>query len=121
MRVLVHRRFSFDAAHLLPNYDGKCRNLHGHSWQVEVVVEGPVREDGMVFDFSSLKRLMAPLLEELDHHCLNDVKGLDNPTAENLCLWFCEILNEPVTQLQVRLSSVKVWESQDSYAEVILE
>ena len=91
----VFRVFQIEAAHYLPNVpEGhKCRRLHGHSFRVEVHVSGPVGEDsGWVMDFADLKRAFQPLFDRLDHRCLNDVEGLENPTSENLARWIWERL-----------------------------
>ena len=72
----------FDAAHSLPGYQGKCANLHGHTYQVEIVVEGDVGNDGFVMDFYQLKKILAAALQDLDHGYLNDI--LKNPTAETI-------------------------------------
>lgn len=83
----VRRRFRFEAAHELPRHPGKCRNLHGHSYELFVVVEGEVEpESGMVVDFSDLKRTVRrEVVDRLDHTHLNDV--IDNPTAEQVAIW----------------------------------
>lgn len=89
-RVRLVRAFTFEAAHRLPGApDGhKCARLHGHSFRVELVCEGPVDEKtGWLIDFGEVKRLFAPFLEELDHRYLNEVVGLENPTAENIARW----------------------------------
>jgi len=86
----IFKRFSIEAAHRLPNVpDGhKCARLHGHSFQVEVHVSGEPGEDsGWVMDFSDIKAAFAPILAQLDHHYLNDVEGLENPTSERLASW----------------------------------
>lgn len=86
----VFKVFQVEAAHFLPNVpaDHKCRRMHGHSFRIEVHVNGPVGEDsGWVMDFADLKRAFQPLFDQLDHHCLNDIEGLDNPTSENLARW----------------------------------
>jgi 6-pyruvoyltetrahydropterin/6-carboxytetrahydropterin synthase len=86
----IHRRFSIEAAHRLPNVpDGhKCARLHGHSFQVEIHVAGPVGETtGWVMDFADVKAAFAPLFDRLDHRYLNEVEGLENPTSENLARW----------------------------------
>src|ERR1700736_4651038 len=81
MRARVTRTFSFDAAHHLPWHPGKCRNLHGHTYRLEVSVEGPVGEQGIVWDFADLAELVRrEVLERYDHQYLNDL--MDNPTAE---------------------------------------
>ena len=92
----VFREFTFEAAHRLPNVPAghKCARLHGHSFRVEVHVEGDVDpETGMVIDFADLKAAFAPLHERLDHHYLNEVDGLENPTSENLARWIWDRLD----------------------------
>ncbi len=88
--VELRHRFSFEAAHHLPAVpeDHKCRRLHGHSFQAEIVVSGPVgAQSGWVLDYSELKGAVRPLLERLDHHHLNDIEGLENPTSEHIAIW----------------------------------
>lgn len=93
----LYKRFRFEAAHWLPNFpEGhKCRRLHGHSFEVEVVVAGPVHpHTGVVLDFGDLKQVAGPLIDRLDHHCLNHLGEawgdplLQNPTSENMARWF---------------------------------
>lgn len=91
----VFREFTFEAAHRLPNLpEGhKCRRLHGHSYRVEVHVQGAVNPDtGMVVDFADIKAAFQPLWVQLDHNYLNEVEGLDNPTSERLAVWIWERL-----------------------------
>jgi len=86
----VFKVFQVEAAHYLPNVpaDHKCRRMHGHSFRIEVHVSGSVGTDsGWVMDFADLKRAFRPLFDQLDHHCLNDIEGLENPTSENLARW----------------------------------
>ena len=86
----IFKEFTFEAAHQLPNVpaDHKCARLHGHSFRVQVYVTGPVGErTGWVADFSEIKRAFQPLDKELDHHFLNEIDGLENPTSENLAKW----------------------------------
>lgn len=123
MRTSVARKFSFEAAHFLPRYEGKCKHMHGHRWVVEVKLEGQIDpSSGMVLDFSLLKKDMtAEFLELYDHKVLNDF--FENPTAENIA---SRIFNRLRARAgtgegvlgRVNLTSVKVWESPDSYAEV---
>ena len=86
----IFKDFTFEAAHRLPNVpDGhQCANLHGHSYRVTVHVRGPVDPyAGWVTDFADLSAAFQPLRDQLDHRCLNDLDGLDNPTSERLASW----------------------------------
>jgi 6-pyruvoyltetrahydropterin/6-carboxytetrahydropterin synthase len=101
------REFTFEAAHRLPNVpEGhKCARLHGHSYRVEVHVGGPVQaRSGMVVDFADIKTAFHPLWERLDHHYLNEIEGLENPTSENLAHWIWERLcgRLPVRKVVIR-------------------
>lgn len=89
-RVRVVREFTFEAAHRLPNVPSghKCARLHGHSFRVEVVCEGDIDDaTGWLVDFGDIKAAFEPLLDQLDHRFLNEVPGLENPTAENIARW----------------------------------
>lgn len=86
----IWREFSFEAAHLLPNVPPghKCGRMHGHSFRVEVHVRGAVgAQSGWVMDFADVKAAFRPLHEQLDHRCLNEIDGLENPTSEELARW----------------------------------
>lgn len=86
----IFKVFTIEAAHRLPNVPAghKCARLHGHSFRVEIHVEGEVDPvTGWVMDFADIKAAFAPLYERLDHHYLNDIEGLENPTSENLARW----------------------------------
>lgn len=85
----IWREFRFEAAHRLPLVpEGhKCARLHGHSYRVELHVEGKVGADGMVVDFAVLKDAWGPLHALLDHYYLNEIPGLENPTSEVLAQW----------------------------------
>lgn len=103
----IFRRFTLEAAHHLPHVpEGhKCARLHGHSYRVEVHVEGPVAPPtGWVVDFAELTEAFRPLHERLDHHYLNEVEGLDNPTSENLARWIWERLQDtlPLSAVVIR-------------------
>lgn len=98
----VFKTFRIEAAHFLPNVppEHKCRRMHGHSFRVEIRVEGEVAEAaGWVVDFAELSAAFAPLHAELDHHCLNEVPGLENPTSENLAIWIWDRLEPRVAGL----------------------
>ncbi|HET7663322.1 MAG TPA: 6-carboxytetrahydropterin synthase QueD [Rhodanobacteraceae bacterium] len=86
----IYKQFTIEAAHRLPNVpEGhKCARLHGHSFGIEIRVSGePDPVTGWVMDFAEVKAAFAPIFERLDHHYLNDVEGLENPTSEVLARW----------------------------------
>ena len=86
----IFKIFTIEAAHHLPNVppNHKCRRLHGHSFRIDVHVAGPLQErEGWIMDFAEITRAFQPLFEQLDHHYLNEVEGLSNPTSEHLARW----------------------------------
>ena len=90
MRLELRKSFQFEAAHLLPLLPRghKCRRLHGHSFTVEIVVAGDCEPRlGWVMDYADISKAFRPLWERLDHRYLNNIRGLDNPTSENVALW----------------------------------
>ncbi len=95
MHVRLTKDFTFEAAQTLPRVpaEHKCGRMHGHSFKVEISVEGEADPlTGWLYDHSRISRAMDPLLDQLDHSYLNDVSGLENPTIENMCEWFWEKL-----------------------------
>jgi 6-pyruvoyltetrahydropterin/6-carboxytetrahydropterin synthase len=105
------REFYFDAAHYLPDYKGKCEKLHGHTYKLEIVIEGEIKKDGMIIDFTKIKEIVEEnVLEKLDHEQLNDM--FECPTAEHIINWIA-------TQLEKKLplSSIKLWEGQGKWVE----
>lgn len=86
----IFRVFTLEAAHRLPNVPAghKCARLHGHSFRIELHVSGEVDPvTGWVMDFADVKRAFQPIYDRLDHHYLNEIEGLENPTSENLAHW----------------------------------
>ena len=86
----ISKTFHVEAAHRLPNVPPghKCNRLHGHSFAIGIHVRGPLDPHlGWVMDYADIKTAFAPLYEQLDHHYLNDIVGLENPTSENVARW----------------------------------
>jgi len=113
MRTSVSRVFTFEAAHQLPWHEGKCRNLHGHSYRLEVTVVGPIGANGIVIDFADIKRIVQrDVIERFDHRFLNDL--IDNPTAELVAaeIW------KSVEAADLAVSRIRLWETADSFVEI---
>ncbi|MEJ2791326.1 MULTISPECIES: 6-carboxytetrahydropterin synthase QueD [unclassified Pseudoxanthomonas] len=106
----IFKVFTVEAAHRLPHVpDGhKCARLHGHSFRIELHLSGPVDPHaGWVMDFADVKAAFQPIYDRLDHHYLNDIPGLDNPTSEQLAKWIWD-QTKPVLPL---LSAIVVHET----------
>ena len=91
----IFKEFTLESAHRLPNVPAghKCGRVHGHSFRIEVHVSGPLGDTtGWVMDFADIKAAFAPIDAMLDHHYLNDVPGLENPTSEHLAIWIWQRL-----------------------------
>jgi 6-pyruvoyltetrahydropterin/6-carboxytetrahydropterin synthase len=114
VRTRVTRSFTFEAAHQLPWHDGRCRNLHGHGYRLEVTVEGPVDANGVVVDFDDLKvAVQREVVDRYDHAYLNDL--LDNPTAELLAAdaW------KRLEGAGLALARLRLWETPSSSVEIL--
>ena len=98
----LRKTFHIEAAHRLPHVPPghKCGRLHGHSFAIEIALEGPVgSHTGWVLDYADIKAAFKPLYDQLDHNYLNDLPGLENPTSENLAIWVWRALRESVPGL----------------------
>lgn len=112
----ITQAFTFEAAHWLPNVPEthRCRRMHGHSYRVELRLEGPVDpHTGFVVDFFDLEAAFGPLLARLDHYCLNEIEGLENPTAEHIAAWIWDRIKGEIPLL----AAVLVFETPMSWAE----
>ena len=108
MKAELRKNFRFESAHFLPNFppDHKCRRLHGHSFILEVCVEGIVDpQTGIVMDYADIKKVVSPLVCLLDHRLINDVGDetdcdlLRNPTSENISKWFYDKIKPEIPLL----------------------
>lgn len=108
----VGRTYRFESAHHLPllSEGHKCKNVHGHNYRVEVVISGALDPRGFVMDFAEMDAEILPLIRKVDHRLLNDVEGLENPTAEVIATWFLRRITG--------CESVRVYENDDCWAEV---
>ena len=104
----------FSSAHQLREYQGKCENLHGHNWKVELEVSGEeVGSLGMLMDFGDLKRILKKIMDKLDHKFLNEIEPFDkiNPTSELLAKYIAESAQKELPE-EVGVFQVTVWESE---------
>lgn len=111
--MTIFKVFTVDVAHRLPNvHPGhKCSNMHGHTFRIEVHIRGTVQsKTGWVMDFAEISSAFKPLYDQLDHKCLNDIEGLENPTSENLSRWIWQQLMPSLPGL----SKIVVQESPES-------
>jgi 6-pyruvoyltetrahydropterin/6-carboxytetrahydropterin synthase len=111
--MIVYKAFTFSAAHRLPNVPKghKCSGMHGHTFAVEVAVRGPLQpKAGWVTDFADISAAFEPVREALDHVCLNDIEGLENPTSEHIARWVWKRLQPALPHL----CRIVVRESADS-------
>ena len=117
MNVRLVHEFRFEAAHRLPRVPAghKCARLHGHSFGVQIAVEGPVDPTtGWLMDFGDMHRLWSPLHDALDHRYLNDIPGLENPTSENLARFIWEKL-KPELPFLSRVTILETCQSRCEY------
>jgi 6-pyruvoyltetrahydropterin/6-carboxytetrahydropterin synthase len=117
MKVRLTREFGFEAAHSLPRApEGhKCRRLHGHSFRVEVAVDGEVDPStGWFLDYGVIREALEPIRLKLDHYCLNEIEGLENPTSEHVARWIWERLKPSLPSL-ARVTVHETCESRCEY------
>ena len=111
---------TFAAGHALRNYHGKCENVHGHNYRCQVTLEGgQLDHTGLLMDFVALKKTLQSVIDRLDHQWLNDFPPFDvlNPSAENIAKYIYDEVNKGIGgQADVRLGSVKLWETDTSSA-----
>jgi 6-pyruvoyltetrahydropterin/6-carboxytetrahydropterin synthase len=115
LKIVTHMA----AAHQLREYEGRCENLHGHNWKIEVCVTGKkLAENGLLIDFKLVKGATARLLEELDHTFLNDVEPFKsvNPSSENIARHIYQSLSRDLNNQNVKVSEVTAWESDTACA-----
>lgn len=112
----ITQSFTFEAAHRLPNVPAthRCYRMHGHSYRVDLCLQGEVdAHTGFVIDFFDVEAVFDPILKRLDHYCLNDIEGLENPTAENIAIWIWDKTRPMLPQLCL----VRVYETPHCWAD----
>lgn len=122
-RVFVSKEFTFDSAHHLHCYEGKCQHLHGHTYRLQVIMSGIPDERGIVIDFADMKRIARErVIDRLDHRYLNEALPPMNTTAENMVVWIFEQIRQGLDSEgwspRVTLEEIRLWETPTSYAAV---
>ena len=114
MRTRVTREFVFEASHQLPWHPGKCQRLHGHSYRLQVTIEGALDQNGVVLDFDELRHVVQrEVLDRYDHRHLNDL--IDNPTAELIAQQAWKHLEAA----GLALAGLRLWETEHSSVELL--
>ncbi len=111
--------YTFAAGHALRGYKGKCENVHGHNYKVQVIVAGEQLDStGLLIDFVDLRRAIKGLVERLDHRFLNDLAPFDrvNPSAENIAKYFNDELEPQIGQRGLKVQAITVWETDTTSA-----
>lgn len=118
-KLSITKTFRFSASHSLPNHNGLCQRLHGHSYLLEVTVSGNPKKDskspefGMIMDFGKLKKVVTEhVINKFDHNHLNN--PFANPTAENMTIWIAETLRSALRLQGIELSKIRLWEEMGS-------
>jgi len=109
----------FSSAHFLREYEGKCENLHGHNWKVELFLQGKeLNRIGLLIDFKEMKTKLNLVLDELDHKLINEIEffKINNPSCENIAFYLHKILSEEFNTDKINVSKVVVWETDDASA-----
>jgi 6-pyruvoyltetrahydropterin/6-carboxytetrahydropterin synthase len=105
------KEFTFDSAHFLKDYQGKCEHLHGHTYRLRVIVEGEVQPNGLLMDFVDIKKIVnEKVVDVWDHASINDT--LEYASVENMCIWAWEQLKPKLP----KLVEIRIWETANSFA-----
>jgi len=113
--MLVTKEFTFDSAHFLPSYNGKCEDMHGHTYKLHVTVDGQIDNEGIVIDFAILKKITNnKVLSKLDHKLINDT--IEVASCENIAVWIWnKLVDSSVFHDGVKLNEIKLWETPTSF------
>jgi 6-pyruvoyltetrahydropterin/6-carboxytetrahydropterin synthase len=101
--MMIYKQLTFDAAHFLPHVPEthKCKNIHGHTYHLTIYVDGELDKNlGWIIDYSDLKEIIQPVIDKVDHHFLNEIPGLENPTCEIISIWLWNQIKPILPQLK---------------------
>lgn len=120
-KYVITKTFYFESAHNLTSYHGKCEELHGHNYRLEISVTGQVNEEGMVIDFKELKSIVKKkIISVLDHKYLNNIFDF-SPTSENILKWIYDNIKEDIDNNQRHISKLALYETRNNKAELIID
>ena len=112
LKYIVSKSIDIDVAHKLPWHKGKCQKLHGHTLTIRVAVSSfKLDGNGIVVDFGQIKEFLNSIKDVLDHQYLNEIQGLVNPTAENICNWISTVFSVSCIEWGVSPEYIEVWET----------
>jgi len=116
--IIITKTFNFGAAHNLTSYHGKCEELHGHNYKLDVSIKGIPDKEGMVIDYKKIKAVVEEhVIDKLDHTYLNDVLGF-SPTSENILLWVEEQIKNKLSSDNYNLYRLELWETENNKATI---
>jgi len=120
INATIAKRFTFDAAHRLDRLppEHKCHRMHGHTYEVELVLRGPIDANGFVVDYADIEAAWRPIFETIDHRVLNEVPGLEIPSTEVLAVWILNRLMSAGGDVARLLWKVRIKESSTTWCEV---
>ncbi len=119
MKIRVGRHFEFEASHQLPEGEiyGTCSNLHGHRYELDIVVQGEISKEGWVCNFSELKEIVQnEIINKFDHSYLNEY--FEIPTAENMIVWMEQVISKKLEGKDYKLCRIRLYETSKCYAEI---
>ncbi|MEN8904747.1 MAG: 6-carboxytetrahydropterin synthase QueD [Clostridiales bacterium] len=111
----ITKIFTFDSAHRLIDYDGACKNVHGHTYKLEVTFKGELDSSGMIVDFHDIDKIIKrDILRRIDHLYLNEIFDF-NPTCENIAIWIFENIEKIMNSDELKLKKIILWETPTSF------
>ncbi|MDQ2086077.1 6-carboxytetrahydropterin synthase QueD [Herbivorax sp. ANBcel31] len=114
-KIGISKVFTFDSAHHLKDYQGKCKNIHGHTYKLEITLKGTPDEKGFVIDFHDLDSIIEDeILSKIDHKYLNELFEF-NPTCEMIGLWLWDEILKKISKLDPVLEKLVLWETPTSF------
>lgn len=125
MLLKATKIFKFGAAHCLPKHKGLCKNLHGHNYELHITFAKQIANPHhgneypyMVEDFGDIKKLINPIIKEMDHQYLNNIFGTIDPTAENMSIWIAKKIKQNMINVDYDLNSIRLYETDSSYVDL---